>query len=101
MVLEVTVDKNLGAVDLQRCHREPIGINVIGWLPWSALAKEYDVGHHGGSFPFECIRWQADGSDEIGLSSEVLADGRVLFVQREMRCDQCQHAAGLQRVDGF
>ena len=32
---------------------------------------------------------------------EILADGGILFVEREMRRDQCQHAAGLQGVDGL
>ena len=35
------------------------------------------------------------------FDGEVLADGGVLLVEREMRGDQGQHAAGLQGVDGL
>ena len=35
------------------------------------------------------------------LRAEIFADGGVLLVEREMRRDQGQHAAGFQGVDGL
>ena len=73
----------------------------MGRLARCTLAKKHDVGDHGGAFALEGIGRQADRSDEIGLRGEVLADGGILLVEREMRGDQGQHAAGLQGVDGL
>lgn len=60
----------------------------MGGLASVTLAKKDDVGHNGDSFAFERIRWQADSAHEVGLGGEVSAESAILFVQREMRCDQ-------------
>ena len=101
MVQEVAVDRNLRAIDLQRGDAKPVGIDMVGRLPGCPLAKKHDVGHDGGAFPLERIGRQPDRPDEVGLRGEVFADGGVLLVEREMRRDQCQDAAGLEGVDGF
>ncbi len=85
MVQEVAIDRNLRAIDGQRCDAQPVGIDVVGGFAPVTLAKEHDVGHHGGAFPLERIGWQPDRPDEIGLVGEVLADGGILLVEREMR----------------
>ena len=35
------------------------------------------------------------------FEAQIFADGGILLVEREVGRDQCQHAAGLQGVDGF
>ena len=67
MVQEVAVDRNLCAIDLQRGDAQPVGIDMAGGFARCTLAKKHDVGHDGGSFPFEGIRGQANRSDEVGL----------------------------------
>ena len=52
-----------------------------------------------GAFALEGVGGQADRAEEIGPLGQVLADGRVLLVEREMAGDQGQDAAGLQGVD--
>ena len=54
-----------------------------------------------GALPLEGVGGQADRPQEIRPLGQVLADGRVLLVQREMAGDQGQHAAGFQGVDRF
>ena len=101
MIQEVAVDGNLCAIDLQRRDAKPFIINMIGWHPRCPLAKKHDVGHHGGSLPLESIGWKANGSNEVGFGSEVLADGGVLFVEGEVSGHEGHDATGLQCVDGF
>src|SRR5579871_10207 len=101
MVQEVAVDGNLCAIDHKRGDGEPIRIDMIGRVSGSPLAKKHDVGHYGGSFALKRIRWEANSTNKIGRTSQVLAYRGVLLVQREMRCHHCQHAAGLQGVDGL
>ena len=67
MVQEVAVDGNLCAIDRKRGNAQPFVIDMIGRLARCPLAKKHDVGHDGGAFPLERIRWQADGSQKIGL----------------------------------
>ena len=67
MVQEVAIDRNLCAIDRKRGDAQPVGIDVVGRLARCTLAKEHDVGHHGGAFALEGIRWQADRPDEVGL----------------------------------
>ena len=57
MVQEVPVDCNLTTLDGERADAEPLVINVVGWLPGSPLAEEYDVGDDCRAFAFEGIRW--------------------------------------------
>jgi len=57
------------------------------------------VRHDGGALAFESVRWQSDRAHEVGLRAEIFADGGVLFVERVMRRDQSEDAAGLQSVD--
>ena len=99
MVQEVAVDRNLCAINRKRSETQPFVINMIGRHPGCPLAKEHDVGHHGGSFPFEGVRWQPDRSDEVRLHLQVFADGGILLVERVMGRDEGQHAAGLKGVD--
>src|SRR5262249_29688873 len=84
MVQEIAVYRNLCAIDLQRCDAQPVGIDVAGRFAPVTLSKKYDVGHYGGSFPLERIRWQADGSYEVGVRREVFPDRGILLVEREM-----------------
>ena len=67
--------------------------------PGAALAQEHDVGDDARAFALEGVRRQADRPEEIGPVGEVLADGGVLLVEREMAGDQGQDAAGLQGVE--
>ena len=101
MVQEIAVDGNLCAIDRKRSDAQPFGIDMAGRLARCTLAKKHDVGDHGGAFALEGIGGQADRPDEVGLRAEILADGGILLVEREMRRDQGQHAAGLQGVDGL
>ena len=101
MVQEIAVDRDPIAVDRKRCNAEPVGVDMAGRLPGRPLAQEHDVGDDRRAFPLERIGGQADRSHEIGLGREILADGGVLLVEREVRRDQCHHAAGLQGVDGL
>ena len=77
---------------------QPVGVGVVRRLAGAAFAQEHDVGDHGGSLAFEGVGGQADRPEEVGPLGEVLADGGVLLVQREMRGDHGEHAAGLQGV---
>ena len=101
VVQEVAIDRDLRAVDGKRRDAQPFGIVVAGRLARRSLAKEEDVGDDGRAFAFEGVGRQADRADEIGLRAEIFADGGILLVEREMRRDQGQHAAGLQGVDGL
>ncbi len=74
---------------------------MVGWLARSSLAEEKDVRHHGGAFASEGIGRQADRADEVGFRCQVLADGSILLVEREMAGDQGQHAAGLESIHGL
>ena len=51
------------------------------------------------AFALEGVGGQADRPEEIRLLGQVLADGGVLLVEREMAGDQGQDAAGLQGVE--
>ncbi len=99
MVQEVAVDRDLDAFDRKRGDAQPVGIDMVGRLARRPLAQEHDVGDHGGAFALEGIGWQADRPDEVGLRGEIFADGGILLVERVMRRDQGQDAAGLQGVD--
>ena len=101
MVQEVPVDRNLTTLDGERGHAEPVSIGMAGRLARRPLAKEYDVGDDCRAFAFEGIRWKADGSQKIRLGCKPFADGGILFVEREVRRDQCQHTARLQGIDGL
>ena len=102
MVEEVAVDRE-SPRHRSQAGRRPASRDRRGWAgsPAVTLAKKDDVGDDGGAFALEGIGRQADRPDEVGLGGEILADGGILLVEREMGCDQCQHAAGLQGVDGF
>jgi hypothetical protein len=39
--------------------------------------------------------------DGLAYQAPALAEGGILLIEREMRCDQGQDAAGLQGVNGF
>ena len=99
MVEEVSIDWNFCAIDRKRGDLQPVVIDVAGGLTPVTLAKEDDVGHHGGSFAFEGIRRQPNGPHEVGLGGEVFANRGVLLVEREMRGHQRHHPAGFQGVD--
>ena len=101
MIQEIAIDRDLDAVDGKRGDAQPFGIGVAGRLAGRPLAQEDDVGDDGRAFAFEGVGWQADRPDEIGLRAEIFADGGILFVEREMRRDHGQDAAGLQGVDGL
>ena len=73
----------------------------LGRLAGRPLAQEHDVGDDRGAFALEGVGGQADRSQEIRPLGEVLADGGVLLVEREMAGDQGQDAAGLQGVNGL
>ena len=75
------------------------GSTWLGRLARCPLAQEHDVGDDGRAFALEGVGRQADRPDEIGLRGEILADGGVLLVEREMGGDQGQDAAGLQGVE--
>lgn len=64
-----------------------------------ALPQEDDVRHDSRPFPLERIGRQPHRADKIGLRGEGLADGAVLFVERVVRGDECQHAARLKCVN--
>ena len=85
MVEEIAVDRDLHAVDRKRGDAQPVRIGVVGRLARGSLAKKDDVGDDGGAFAFEGIGGQADRPDEVGLRAEILADGGILLVEREMR----------------
>ena len=74
------------------------------WLagsPAAAPLQEHDVRHDAGAFPLKSVRRQPNGAEEIGALGEVLADGGVLLVEREVAGDQRQDTAGFQRIDGL
>ena len=91
--------RDLRPLDGKRRDAKPIGIGMVGGLARRAFAKKEDVGDDGGAFTFEGVGGQADRPNKVGLVGQVLADAGILLVEREMRCDQGQHAAGLQGVD--
>ena len=101
MVEEIAVDRDFDAFDGKRGNSQPVGIGVAGRLAGRPLAQEHDVGDDGRAFALEGVGGQADRADEIGLRAEILADGGVLLVEREVRRDQGEDAAGLQGVDGL
>ncbi len=101
VVQEVAVDRDFFPLDGKRGNPDPIGIKMIGWHPWCPLAEEHDVGDHAGPFALEGIRRQACRSKKIGYGSQPFAERAVLFVERVMRRDKGEHAAGLQGIDGL
>ena len=101
MTDEIAIDRDFHAVDVEWARALPFGFFMAGRLAGCALAQEDDVGDHGGAFALEGIRWQPDRPDEIGFRAEIFADGGILLVEREMRRDHRQHAAGLEGVNGF
>ena len=99
MVQEVAVDRDFDAVDRKRGNAQPLGIDMVGRLARRPLAQKQDVGDDGGAFAFESVGGQADRAHEVGLRAEIFADGGVLLVERVVRRDQGEDAAGLERVD--
>ena len=95
MVQEIAVDRDVGAFDGKRLRFQPCRVGVLRRLAGGALAQEHDVGDDAGALPLEGVGGQADRAQEIRLLRQVLADGRVLLVQREMAGDQGEDAAGL------
>jgi hypothetical protein len=79
----------------------PVRVGVAGFLVWAAFPQEDDVGDDRRSLVLERGGRQPDGPEEIGPLGEVLANGSVLLVQREMRGHNRQDAAGLQGVGGL
>ena len=70
-------------------------------LAGRTFTQEHDVGDHRSPFFLESIRGQPNRADEVGLGTEILADRGIHSVQGKMRCDHCQDAARLQRVNGL
>ena len=101
MVVEITVDADLRPLNGKRRDAEPLRIGMVGDLAGGSFAKEENVRDHGGAFTFEGVCGQADRPNKVGFRAEIFADAGILLVEREMRCDQSQHAAGLQGVNGL
>ena len=80
---------------------EPGGVGVACRLAGGPSPQEHDVRHDAGPFPLKSVRRQPNGAEEIGALGEVLADGGVLFVEREVASDKRQDTAGFQRIDGL
>ncbi len=74
---------------------------MVGRLARPAFAKEENVGDDGSAFALECVGGQPDRAHEVGLRAEIFADGGVLLVERVVRSDQGEDAAGFERVDGL
>ena len=68
-------------------------------LAGAPFPQEDDVGDDPRALALEGVRRQADRPEEVGPGGEVLADGGVLLVEREVGGDQGQDAAGLQGVE--
>src|SRR5262245_20674463 len=100
MIEEVAIDRNVEVFDVERSDTEPFRVSVAGRFIERTLAHEDDVSHDGRAFAFECVGGQADRPDEIGFRSDILAEGRVLLVEREVTGDQGENRAGLERVHG-
>ncbi len=96
---KIAVDGNLGALDDNWPGFKPGRAGVVGCLTVCAFAKKHDVGDDAGSLVPEGVRRQPDRAQEVRPLRQVLADGRVLLVEREMAGDQGEDAAGLQRVN--
>jgi len=82
-------------------NAKPIGIGMVGGFLGRALAQEKDVRDHGRAFTLEGVGRQADRTYEVGPLGKVFADGGILFVEREVRRDQCQHTARSKGIDGL
>src|SRR5262249_46864677 len=98
MANEVAVDGNLSVVYLHGLGFKP-SVNVSHGIAGGTLAQKQDVGDDRGAFSLEGIRRQADRSEKIGPIGEVLANGPILFVQREVAGDNSQHSARSQGVE--
>ena len=64
-----------------------------------AFAKEDDVGNDSRALTLESVRRQPDCPDEVGLRAEILADGGVDLVEREVARDESENATGAQSID--
>ena len=62
MVEEVTIDREVYALDGQRRRLQPFRVGMAGGLAGRALAKKHDVGHDGRAFALEGIGRQTDGA---------------------------------------
>ena len=67
MTHEITVDRDLDSIDLERTGSLPFRVLVTGRFAGSTLAEENNVRDYCGAFPLEGIGGQADRPDEIGF----------------------------------
>src|SRR5258708_26124725 len=71
-----------------------------GSIAIAALPEEEDVDANvRAGVGAEAALGQPDGTDKIGRSGDVLARGRVRFVQSAMPCDESGETSRLQPVD--
>ena len=101
VIEEVAIDRDRGAVDGKWLGLEPGGVGVACRFACAAPLQEHDVRHDAGPFPLKSVRRQPNGAEEIGALGEVLADGGVLLVEREVAGDKREDTAGFQRIDGL
>ena len=80
---------------------EPVGVDVAGRLAGGALAQEHDVGDDAVPSRLKASDGRRIAPRKSASVGEVLADGGILLVEREVAGDQGQDAAGLQGVDGL
>ena len=67
--------------------------------PGPSFPEEHDVGHDPRPLAGEGVRRQPNRPEEVGPCREVLADRGVLLVERVVRRDEGQDAAGPQGVE--
>ena len=101
MLVEISVDGNLDAFDVDRPGFQPCRVSVLGFLSGGPFAQEHDIGDDGRAFAFEGVGGKADCAHEVGLFGEAFANGGVLLIERVMTGHNGEDAAGLQRVDAF
>ena len=73
MMVKIHVDGHVHPVDGERLGAQPLGVRVLGWLAWCALAQEEDIRDDGGALPLEGLQGQADRPQEIRPLGDMLA----------------------------
>ena len=102
MVEEVAIDRNLDALDGKRRDAQAIrDRRGAAGSPAARLRRNTMSVTTAVPSRLKASEGRRIAPTKSALRGQVLADGGILLVEREMRRDQGQHAAGLQGVDGL
>ncbi len=101
VVMEIAVDGNFAAFDGKRLGGDPVWISVIWLCTRSSFPQKDNVSNDLGAFLLESVRRQANRPEKVRLLGQIFPNGSILFVERKVRRDQCEHAARFECIDRF